>query len=41
MGGFDVAVKDVVLGEAEKSGEEEGEGEDGNALGIERGGDVG
>ena len=38
-GGLDVPRVDVVLGEPEESGEEEGEGEDGDALGVE--GDVG
>ena len=38
--GLDVARKDVVLGESEEPGEEEGEGEDGDALCVERCGDV-
>lgn len=41
FGGFDVSGKDVVLDESEESGEEEGEAEDGYALGIEGCGDVG
>ena len=40
LGGLDVARKDVVLGEPEESGEEEGEAEDGDALCVEGCGEV-
>lgn len=38
---LDIACKDVVLGETEEAGEKEGEGEDGDTLGVEGGGEVG
>jgi hypothetical protein len=40
-GGLDVARKDIVLGESEESGEEEGEAEDGDALCVKRCDDIG